>query len=59
LFSYPCTSVRLLEDCVLAAYGSGHVRKFDRKSGKIQVEMAAHAKWINAMDVTKDGSLVR
>jgi len=57
-FGFPCTSVRLHENFIIAAYGSGHLRKFNRKTGTIIVEVAAHAKWINAMDLSQDGTLV-
>ena len=42
----------------MVAYGSGHVRKFHRDTGTIQVEMAAHAKWINALDLSDDNETV-
>lgn len=57
-FSFPCASVRLLKTWIIAGYGSGHVRIFNIETGAIKVEIAAHAKWINAIDVAESADLV-
>lgn len=48
----------MCEQGIVAGYGSGHLRIFDRESGTLKVQVAAHAKWINAIDVTEDGEMV-
>lgn len=57
-FSFPCASVRLWKTWIIAGYGSGHVRIFNVETGVIKVEIAAHAKWINAIDVAEVADLV-
>jgi len=54
----PCSSVRLWNDIVVGGYGCGHVRLYRCPSGKIFAEIAAHAKWINAIDVSSGGKLM-
>ncbi|XP_077992745.1 WD repeat-containing protein 54-like [Glandiceps talaboti] len=53
-----CTAVCLFNDYVAGAYGSGHIRIFDVNSGNVQVEICAHAKWINAMDIAPSAGLL-
>ncbi len=40
---------------MIAAYGDGHLRVFDMETGRMFVEVAAHARWINALDIAKNG----
>ena len=57
--SYPCSSLCFLGDLIIGAYGSGHIRVFDSKSGDIHCEVCAHSRWINAIDISKKTGLVR
>lgn len=50
-----CTSLGLWRGLVIAAYGDGHLRVFDMETGRMFVEVAAHARWINALDIAKNG----
>ncbi len=54
-FSEPCTSLGLWRGLIVAAFGDGHLRVFDMENGRMYVEVAAHARWINAVDVAKNG----
>jgi len=53
-YGHPCSSVRLWKTSLVAAYGSGHVRIFNTETGHIKLEVAAHAKWINAIDIAEE-----
>lgn len=57
-YSYPCTSLALWNDLVIGGYGSGHLRVFSMSKGLLLAEVAAHAKWINAVDVAKSSGLL-
>ena len=41
----------LWSDLIVGAFGSGHIRVFSSSKGSLLAEVAAHAKWINAIDV--------
>lgn len=55
---FPCASVRLWKSLIIASYGSGHVRVFNAETGTIKVEISAHAKWINAIDIADQAGLL-
>ncbi|XP_037077119.1 WD repeat-containing protein 54-like [Pollicipes pollicipes] len=48
-YGAPCTALTLTELYVVAAYGSGHLRLFNRESGQIRAEATAHARWITGL----------
>lgn len=54
----PCTSVCLWNNLVVGGYGSGHIRIFSATTGKMMVEIAAHARWIHAIDIAQESGLV-
>lgn len=46
---------------IIAAYGSGHIRLFSTSTSsepQLLVEVAAHARWITALDVAMDEGTV-
>ena len=45
-----CTSLRLRGQRLYCAYSTGHVRIFDVMAGLLSVSVAAHARWINALE---------
>ncbi|CAH1404662.1 unnamed protein product [Nezara viridula] len=57
-----CTSVEVWRGLVVAAYGSGHIRVFSvdhrRREVTLSIEIAAHAKWITALDIAPESGLV-
>jgi hypothetical protein len=44
---------------VIGGFGSGHIRLFNAQSGEPCAEVAAHARWINAMDLATGSGMVR
>jgi len=50
-----CTSLRMRGAYVYCAYSTGHVRIYDLVSCTIAVQMSAHARWINAIEVHPNG----
>jgi WD40 repeat protein len=46
-----CTSLRIRKQWLLSAYCTGHVRIHDVLSKCVVVQVAAHARWINALEV--------
>ena len=57
-YGWPATSIRMWKSYIIAGYGSGHVRIFNSENGVIVAEIAAHAKWINAIDVATAAGLL-
>lgn len=57
-YNYPASSIRLWKNFVVAGYGSGHVRVFNSETGVIIAEIAAHARWINAIDIAEDSGIL-
>lgn len=53
----PCASVRVWRDLVLAGYATGHLRIFSTESCQLMTEVAAHARWVSAIDVAPDTGL--
>ena len=46
---YPCSSVCVQGDMVIGGFTTGHVRLFSRSAKALVVEVAAHARAINAV----------
>lgn len=57
MFRSSCTSLGLWEGMVVAAYGSGHIRLFSTVEPSLLCEVAAHARWITALDVASSANL--
>jgi hypothetical protein len=51
--------VALWKDVVIGGYATGHIRMFDVKTGDIRIEIAAHARYITALDVAWKAGLVK
>jgi hypothetical protein len=51
-----CTSLRLRGALLYCAYATGHVRIYDLVSCSLCVQIAAHARWINALEVHPNGA---
>ncbi|XP_048365147.1 WD repeat-containing protein 54 [Sphaerodactylus townsendi] len=47
----PCSSVKLWNGVIVAGYGSGQIRLYEAASGTLRAEVAAHARWIYALDL--------
>ena len=52
-----CTSLRMRGVRLYCAYSTGHVRIFDLVSCSMSVQISAHARWINSLEVHPNGSL--
>ncbi|KAJ6658548.1 hypothetical protein lerEdw1_019936 [Lerista edwardsae] len=46
-----CSSVKLWNGIVAAGYGDGHIRLYEAASGTLRAKVAAHARWIYALDL--------
>lgn len=55
---FPCTSVRLYNDLICAAYGSGHIRVFSVMKRRLLSEVFAHIRWINSLHIQVDAGLL-
>ncbi|RZF43382.1 hypothetical protein LSTR_LSTR001643 [Laodelphax striatellus] len=62
IYEWSCTSVKIWQDLIVTAYGSGHIRLFsanrDTSSVALLVEVGAHARWINSLDIAPDQGLI-
>jgi WD40 repeat protein len=47
----PCTSIAVRGDIAVAGYSSGHIRLFNVRTGKMVVEIDAHSRCINAIEL--------
>lgn len=54
--------MRVWRGLVVGAYGSGHLRVFSvdhrRREVALTIEVAAHAKWITALDIAPESGLI-
>lgn len=50
-----CTSARMRGNHLFTAYSTGHIRIYDLVSCTMCVQIAAHARWINALEVHPGG----
>ncbi|XP_064631484.1 WD repeat-containing protein 54-like [Lineus longissimus] len=55
---YPCSSLAVYSDIIAAGYGDGHLRIFNLSTGKMSAEIAAHARWVTAIDISSRGQLL-
>ncbi|KAI1307236.1 WD repeat-containing protein 54 [Halotydeus destructor] len=53
---FPCTGAAILNDLMVTAYGSGHIRVFSISRKRLLSEVAAHSHWINALDLSVKSS---
>ena len=61
LFDYrdaPVVAVCWWKDMVIGGYGDGTMRVCSSRSGTVLVEVHAHSRWINSIDVARDTGLV-
>ncbi|XP_063813535.1 WD repeat-containing protein 54 [Pseudophryne corroboree] len=52
--SVTCSSVKLWDGMIAAAYGSGQIRLYDAATGDITAELDAHARWIYTLDIAPE-----
>ena len=48
----------MYDNMVIGGFLSGHIRIFNAQTGRIQTEIAAHARAINALDVHRSEPVV-
>lgn len=54
-YGFACTSIHIWHKLIVVAYGSGHIRLFSiHPTAAMLVEVAAHARWITALDLAPD-----
>ena len=51
-----CTTLRMRGVLLYCGYSTGHVRIFDLVSCALAVQISAHSRWINALEVHPNGS---
>ncbi|XP_069488552.1 WD repeat-containing protein 54 isoform X2 [Ambystoma mexicanum] len=49
-----CSSVKMWNGVIAAAYGSGQIRVYDAATGTVHAEVNAHARWIYALDIAPE-----
>ncbi|BFZ00999.1 hypothetical protein BsWGS_04038 [Bradybaena similaris] len=55
---WPCNSLALWRRVLIAGFASGHLRVYNANSGICGAEVLAHARTINAVDVSKENGMV-
>ncbi|KAM9331467.1 WD repeat-containing protein 54 [Gastrophryne carolinensis] len=53
-YGVSCSSVKLWDGVVAAAYGTGQIRLYDAAGGAILAELDAHARWIYTLDIAME-----
>ncbi|XP_018097034.1 WD repeat domain 54 L homeolog isoform X1 [Xenopus laevis] len=53
-YGVSCSSVKLWNGVIAAAYGTGQIRVFDAATGALNVEVDAHARWIYTLDIAPE-----
>ena len=51
-------SLALWNGLITAAYSSGHIRIFDLALGILKIEICAHSRCINSLDIASEAGLV-
>ncbi|KAJ0041621.1 hypothetical protein NL108_010449, partial [Boleophthalmus pectinirostris] len=57
-FDMTCSSVKLWKGTVAAGYGTGQIRLYEAVTGILHVEINAHARWINSLDIAPFSGLL-
>lgn len=55
---FPCSSVCLYKNLIIGGFATGHIRVFSALTGTMLIEVCAHARWINAMDISVEAGLL-
>ncbi|KAH9488357.1 WD repeat-containing protein 54 [Bulinus truncatus] len=55
---WPCNSLAIWKGIVVGGYASGHLRVYNANTGVIGAEVAAHARAVNAIDISKENGMV-
>ncbi|XP_018430750.1 PREDICTED: WD repeat-containing protein 54 [Nanorana parkeri] len=53
-YGVTCSSVKLWDGVIAAAYGTGQIRVYDAATGSVCAELDAHARWIYSLDVAPE-----
>ncbi|CAJ0916064.1 unnamed protein product [Ranitomeya imitator] len=53
-YGVSCSSVKLWDGVIAAAYGTGQIRLYDACTGAISAELDAHARWIYTLDIAPE-----
>lgn len=53
-YGVTCSSVKLWDGVIAAAYGTGQIRVYDAATGTVCAELDAHARWIYTLDVAPE-----
>ena len=57
--SYPCCSLALHDNMIVAGFGSGHLRVYHQQTGCLLCEADAHSRAVTSIDVaTGSGSVL-
>ena len=54
-----CVCLEWWKEVLISAGGDGKVRMYNGMSGSLLVEISAHGRWINSLDVAHENSLVK
>ncbi|XP_059169121.1 WD repeat-containing protein 54-like [Physella acuta] len=55
---WPCNSVAIWKGVIVAGFASGHLRVYNATTGCLGAEVTAHARTINAVDISTDTGMV-
>ena len=50
-----CTCLGFWHNMLIGGFGNGKIRIYNSENGRELVEIAAHARWINSLDVSDNG----
>ncbi|XP_069833184.1 WD repeat-containing protein 54 [Dendropsophus ebraccatus] len=53
-YGVTCSSVKLWDGVIAAAYGTGQIRLYDASTGAISAEIDSHARWIYTLDIAPE-----
>ncbi|KAG9463282.1 hypothetical protein GDO78_022047, partial [Eleutherodactylus coqui] len=53
-YGVTCSSVKLWDGVIAAAFGTGQIRLYDASTGAISAELDSHARWIYALDIAPE-----
>ncbi|KAL5470792.1 hypothetical protein EMCRGX_G028811 [Ephydatia muelleri] len=54
----PCTCLGFWQNMLIGGFGNGKICIYNSENGRAMVEILAHGRWINSLDVSENGMLL-
>lgn len=55
---FPCSTIIMWKNVIVAGFGNGQIRLYSAETGKLAAQVNAHARWVTALDVASDNGML-